>query len=67
VNWNRIEEDWKRYRGLVKHRWHKLDDALLDATAGKRDRLAILIEEEYGVSSSESDEQIAAWQDALDG
>jgi uncharacterized protein YjbJ (UPF0337 family) len=66
MHWDRIEGNWKLYRGIVKQRWSKLDDKRLDSTLGKRDRIAVLIEEEYGVSSGESDEQLAAWQDALD-
>lgn len=63
MKWNSIEGSWAQYRGAVKQRWGKLDDVHLDSTVGRHDRLSTLIQEEYGVSRSEADEQLAAWLD----
>lgn len=66
MNWERIEGNWSHFKALVKHRWSKLDDVFLDASAGRRDQLVDRIQEEYGVTRSESEEQLAAWLDAQD-
>lgn len=66
MNWNQIEGNWSHFKGLVKHRWNRLDDARLAAIAGKRDELVSSIEEEYGLSRGESEGQLEAWQDAQD-
>jgi uncharacterized protein YjbJ (UPF0337 family) len=63
MKWSIIEGSWKQYRGAVKQRWTKLDDVHLDSTAGRHERLSALIQEEYGVSRSEADEQLEAWLD----
>jgi uncharacterized protein YjbJ (UPF0337 family) len=64
MKWEQIEGNWQHYRGVVKQRWRKLGDARLDATLGRREPLVALIGEEYGIGQGESDDQLAAWQDA---
>jgi uncharacterized protein YjbJ (UPF0337 family) len=66
MKWEQIEGNWQHYRGVVKQRWRKLSDARLDATLGRREPLVALIREEYGIGQGESDDQLAAWQDAQD-
>mgnify|MGYP000686906343 CR=1 FL=1 len=45
MNWNRIEGNWKQFKGNVKMQWGKLTDDQLDVIAGKRDKLAGKIQE----------------------
>lgn len=66
MKWAQVESNWTHYRGIIRQRWSRLDDIALDSTHGKRSRLATLLQEEYGISEGESDEQLAAWQDSLD-
>ena len=39
MNWDRIECNWKQFKGNVKEKWGKLTDDQLDVIAGKRDQL----------------------------
>jgi uncharacterized protein YjbJ (UPF0337 family) len=48
MNWDRIEGNWKQFKGHVKEQWGKLTDDQLDVTEGKWDRLTGKIQETYG-------------------
>ena len=40
MNWDRIEGNWKTFKGQARQQWGKLTDSDLDVIAGKRDELA---------------------------
>jgi uncharacterized protein YjbJ (UPF0337 family) len=63
MNWNRIEGDWKQFKGNIKMRWGKLTDDQLDVIAGQRDVLAGKIQEAYGISKDEAEKQLSEWQE----
>lgn len=65
MNWNRIEGNWKQFKGNAKVRWGKLTKDHLDVVAGKRDALAGRIQEIYGISRDEADRQIKDWESTL--
>jgi len=61
MNWDRIEGNWKQFRGKAKEQWGKLTDDDLNVASGKRDQLAGRIQERYGVAKDEAEKQIDAW------
>lgn len=63
MNWDRIEGNWKQFKGSVKQQWGKLTDDQIDVIAGKRDHLLGKIQESYGITKEEAQKQIAVWQD----
>jgi len=63
MNWDRIEGDWKQFKGNIKVRWGKLTDDQLDVIAGNRDILAGKIQEAYGISKDEAEKQVTEWQE----
>ena len=63
MNWNRIEGNWKQFKGMVKQQWGKLTDDQLDIIAGKRDQLIGEIQESYGISKAEAEKQLVSWQE----
>lgn len=65
MNWDRVEGNWKQFKGNVKERWGKLTDDELDVIAGRREQLAGRIQESYGVSRDEADRQIKEWEHTL--
>ena len=58
MNWDIVEGNWKQFKGTVKTQWGKLTDDHLDVIAGKRDALAGRIQEIYGVTREEAEQQI---------
>jgi uncharacterized protein YjbJ (UPF0337 family) len=62
MNWDRIGGNWKQFKGKAKEQWGKLTDDRLDVITGKRDNLAGRIQEAYGVSKDETENQLADWR-----
>jgi uncharacterized protein YjbJ (UPF0337 family) len=61
MNWDRIEGNWKEFKGKVKERWGKLTDDDLEVVEGRRDQLAGQIRKRYGLAKDEADRQIEDW------
>ncbi|MGB0129373.1 MAG: CsbD family protein [Rhodocyclaceae bacterium] len=62
MNWDIIEGNWKQFTGKVRQQWAKLTDDDLDLIAGKREELAGLVQERYGVTRDVAEEQIKDWE-----
>lgn len=58
MNDDRMEGNWKQFKGKVKEQWGKLTDDDLDVIAGRRDQLAGKIQERHGLAKDEADRQI---------
>jgi uncharacterized protein YjbJ (UPF0337 family) len=65
MNWDRIEGNWKQFKGAAKEQWGKLTDDQLDVLTGKREQLAGKIQEVYGITKAEAEKQMTAWQKIL--
>lgn len=61
MNWDRIEGNWKQFKGRVKEQWGKLTDDDIDVIAGKRDQLVGKIQESYGIGKDEAEKQVDKW------
>ncbi|WP_018139301.1 MULTISPECIES: CsbD family protein [unclassified Thioalkalivibrio] len=66
MNWDIVKGNWKQFKGKVKARWGKLTDDELDAVAGKREELAGRIQERYGVTKDEAEQQLAEFEKKID-
>ncbi len=62
MDWNRIEGNWKQFKGHAKERWGRLTDDQLEVIAGKRDQLMGKIQETYGIGKDEAEEQIREFE-----
>ena len=58
MNWDIAEGNWKQFKGKVKAQWGKLSDSHIDLIAGKRTELAGKVQEVYGLSKEEAEQQI---------
>ena len=63
MNWDRIEGNWKNFKGRIKEQWGKLTDDDLDRAAGRRDQLSGRLQERYGIAKDEADRQLTEWAD----
>jgi len=61
MNWDRIEGNWKQFKGKAKEQWGKLTDDDLDVVSGKRDQLVGRIQERYGIAKDAAERQIEEW------
>jgi uncharacterized protein YjbJ (UPF0337 family) len=62
MDWDLVETSWQRFRDEVHANWGRLTSAHLDLIAGSRARLASTIEEAYGVTSNEAEQQIKSFE-----
>lgn len=58
MTWNRIEGNWKKFKGKVKEQWGKLTDDDLDVIAGKKEQLEGKIQERYGYEQDKVRSQV---------
>jgi len=65
MNWDRIEGNWKQFKGNALQQWAKLSGDQLDLIAGRRDLLLGRIQELYGISKEETEKQIVDWQNRM--
>jgi uncharacterized protein YjbJ (UPF0337 family) len=62
MNWDRIEGQWKQYKGKAKERWGRLTDDQLDVIAGKRQRLEGKLQELYGYNQDKVRQELDAFE-----
>ncbi|MBZ0309515.1 MAG: CsbD family protein [Anaerolineae bacterium] len=61
MNWDIIQGQWKQVKGHIQQQWGKLTDDELDMIEGSREKLAGKLQERYGWSREEADNQINEW------
>ncbi|MEH3087872.1 MAG: CsbD family protein [Xylophilus ampelinus] len=61
MNNDRIEGNWRQFKGKVKEQWGKLTDDDLDVIDGKRDQLLGRIQERHGLTKDEAERQFSDW------
>ena len=67
MNWDRIEGNWKQFKGNALQQWGKLTNDQLDVIAGKRDLMLGKIQEAYGITKDETEKQLAEWEKRMEG
>jgi uncharacterized protein YjbJ (UPF0337 family) len=60
MNWDRVEGNWKEFKGRVQQKWGKLTKDL-DVIEGKRTELSGRLQQRYGVARDEAERQIDTW------
>ena len=64
MDWNRVEGNWKQFKGRVKEKWGNLTDDDLDKIAGRRDQLEGKIQERYGIAKDQAKKDVDTWFNA---
>jgi uncharacterized protein YjbJ (UPF0337 family) len=65
MNWDRIEGNWKQFKGKVREQWGRLTDDQVHQIAGRRDRLIGKIQERYGIQREVAERQVREWESRL--
>ena len=55
MNWDRVEGNWKTFKGQVQQKWGKLTNDDLDVIEGKRTELAGRLQQRYGYAKDEAE------------
>jgi uncharacterized protein YjbJ (UPF0337 family) len=53
MDWNRIEGNWKQFKGKVKEQWGRLTDDEIDQINGSREQLEGKLQERYGYAKDQ--------------
>jgi len=62
VNWTLAEDNWLQFKGRIRARWIKFDEAQLAIIGGKRPELLKSIQAIYGISRSDAEREIRAFE-----
>jgi uncharacterized protein YjbJ (UPF0337 family) len=65
MDWNRIEGNWKQFKGRAKEKWGRLTDDDLDVINGRREQLEGKIQERYGLVKDQAKQDVDAWSNSL--
>jgi uncharacterized protein YjbJ (UPF0337 family) len=65
MDWNRIEGNWKQFKGQAKEKWGRLTDDDLDVIKGRQDQLEGKIQERYGLAKDQAKKDVDAWFKSL--
>lgn len=66
MNWDRIEGNWKQFKGRVKSKWGELTDDELDMIEGDRDVLLGKLQQRYGIARDEAEKEVEAFERELE-
>ena len=61
MNSDQFEGKWKQLKGQVKQRWGKLTDDDITALKGKKNELIGRIQERYGISKEQAEQETEEW------
>jgi uncharacterized protein YjbJ (UPF0337 family) len=61
MSWHRLGAAWTQMKGQAKQHWGKLPEDGFHEMDRRRDRLARLFQERYGVEREEAERQIDQW------
>jgi uncharacterized protein YjbJ (UPF0337 family) len=65
MNWDRVEGNWKTFKGQLQQQWGKLTDDDLDVIEGKRTELAGRLQQRYGYAKDEAEKNIDTWLNTI--
>lgn len=65
MDWNRIEGNWKQFKGKIKEKWSDLTDDEVEKMEGKREQLEGKIQEHYGIGKDMVRKDVDDWLKTL--
>lgn len=64
MNWDRIEGNWKQFKGKAKQKWGKLTEDDIDKIDGKRLELEGKLQETYGYEKDRARKEVEEFCDS---
>ena len=65
MNWDRIEGQWKQFKGQAQQKWGKLTDDDWELIQGKRQELIGKVQSLYGKKKDDAEREVDAWGNRL--
>jgi uncharacterized protein YjbJ (UPF0337 family) len=61
MDWNRVEGNWKQFKGAAKEKWGKLTDDDLNVIEGRREQLEGKLQQRYGFAKDQIHRDVDDW------
>ncbi len=65
MNWDRIQGDWKQFKGKVREKWGNLTENDLETIKGQRQQLEGLLQQRYGYTKEQVKKAVDDWANGL--
>jgi uncharacterized protein YjbJ (UPF0337 family) len=65
MNWDRIEGNWKQFKGKARQKWAELTDDDMDKVRGKKDELVGKLQERKGIERDKAEREVNEWAESL--
>jgi uncharacterized protein YjbJ (UPF0337 family) len=65
MDWNRLEGNWKQFKGSAKEKWGKLTDDDLNVIEGRREQLEGKLQQRYGYAKDQVRKDVDDWFNTL--
>ena len=63
MDWDRVEGNWKQFKGKVKVKWGELTEDDLTQINGNREQLEGKLQERYGYTKDQARQQLDEWSE----
>jgi uncharacterized protein YjbJ (UPF0337 family) len=61
MDWNRVEGNWKQFKGAAREKWGKLTDDDLNVIEGRREQLEGKLQQRYGFAKDQIHRDVDDW------
>jgi uncharacterized protein YjbJ (UPF0337 family) len=65
MNWDRVQGNWKQFKGRGRQKWAQLTGDRLSALDGYREVLAGRLQEAYGIGKEKAERRINVWHRSI--
>ena len=65
MDWDRIEGNWKSFKGKAKQQWGRLTDDELDMINGRREELEGRLQQQYGFAKDRARTEVDNWLNSV--
>lgn len=65
MDWDRIEGNWKSFKGQAKQKWAKLTDDDINMVEGRREELEGRLQQQYGYAKDRARSEVDSWLNSL--
>jgi uncharacterized protein YjbJ (UPF0337 family) len=65
MNWDRIEGNWKQFKGKAQQKWGELTNDDLDVVQGHKEELIGRLQERKGIARDQAEREVDDWARTL--
>lgn len=66
MNWDTVQGNWNQWKGHLKMKWGDLTDDEIQKLDGRKDQIAGLLQEKYGIARDQAERDLDEWVSEYD-